>query len=214
MMRQQLRSQLRQQLRQQLRLPPVLLILALSGCGPLVQIGGNTPAPEALLTLSAAAVPRPYGGPAAVGETLSVAVPSVPAVLQTLRLPVTTSSVETSYLAGASWAEQPARQFQRVLADTLTADGQAVIDARTGAVPAARQLTGTLRSFGLDVSGAAVVRVRYDAQLAGPRGNGSVAIRRFDTEEPVSSQTPAAVAAALNRAANRVAADVAAWVRG
>lgn len=189
-------------------------LLAVPACGPLVQIGGNTPAPSALLTVSATASPRAYDGPRALGDTLSVAVPAVPAALQTLRLPVTTSAAEISYLAGANWAEQPARQFQRLLADTLSANGQAVVDGRAGAVPGARQLTGTLRSFGLDVTGAPVVRVRYDAQLAGPRGNGMVAIRRFDAEEPVASQTPAAVAAALGRAANKVAADVSAWVGG
>ncbi|WP_205599585.1 ABC-type transport auxiliary lipoprotein family protein, partial [Sandarakinorhabdus rubra] len=66
----------------------------------------------------------------------------------------------------------------------------------------------------LDVRAAPLVRVRYDAQLAGPRSGGSVALRSFVAEEPVASQQPAAVAAALNRAANRVASDVASWVKG
>lgn len=192
------------------------LALLLAGCGPLVQVGGNAPPPQSLLVISATAKPAGDGwaGPVPVGSTIGVATPAVPAALQTLRLAVQTSSNEIAYLEGATWAEQPARQFQRLLADTLSAHGQAVVDTRTGSLPAARQLTGHLRVFTLDVTGTPMVRVRYDAQLTGPTGNGLVSIRRFDASEPVASQQPAAVAAALNRAANRVAADVAAWVKG
>lgn len=186
----------------------------LAGCGPLVQVGGNAPAPDALLVLRADA-PRPeWAGPAALGDTLAVAVPDVPAELQTMRLPVQVSAATLQYLAGASWSEQPNRQFQRLLADTLAGAGVAVIDSRGGNVAAARALTGHLREFGLDVRGAPVVRVRYDAQLAGPRGAGSVALRSFAAEEKVASQQPADVAAALNRAANRLAGEVAVWIKG
>ena len=196
------------------RLLPIAAAVLIAGCGPLVQIGGNAPSPEALLVLRADA-PRPeWSGPAALGDTLAVAVPDVPAELQTLRLPVQVSAAAVQYLAGASWSEQPNRQFQRLLADTLAGAGVAVIDSRGGNVAAARALTGHLREFGLDVRGAAMVRVRYDAQLAGPRGAGTVALRSFVTEEKVSGQQPAVVAAALNRAANRLAVDVAAWVKG
>lgn len=187
------------------------LLLGLAACGPIVQVGGNAPAPTTLLTLSTTAQPRPFAGPAAA--TLGVAVPVVPAALQTLRLPVMTGTSELSYLAGATWAEQPNRQFQRLLSDTLAADGQPVIDVRAGNLVPARMLTGTLREFGLDVSGSPMVRVRYDAQLAGARGGGAVSLRRFEASEPVTSQQPVAVAEALNRAANKVAADVAAWTR-
>jgi cholesterol transport system auxiliary component len=55
-----------------------------------------------------------------------------------------------------------------------------------------------------------MVRVRYDAQISGP--GGAISLRRFDAEEPVPGMQPPVVGAALNRAANRVAADVAAWV--
>jgi cholesterol transport system auxiliary component len=71
-----------------------------------------------------------------------------------------------------------------------------------------------LREFGLDVRSKPVVRVRYDAQLAGPRGAGTVALKSFVAEEAVANQQPAAVADALNRAANRLASDVANWVKG
>lgn len=194
----------------------LLALVLLSACGPLVQIGGNAPPAASLLTLSATTPPAPYAGPAPASGTVGVEIPAVPLTLQTLRLPVTNNATETTYLVGASWAEQPNRQFQRLLADTLAAKGVPVIDTRQARTPAARSLTGTLRDFGLDVSdpAAPVVRVRYDAQLAGSRTAKDVMLRRFEAVEPVTAQTPVAVAAALNRAANRLALEVAAWVTG
>jgi cholesterol transport system auxiliary component len=191
-----------------------MLVLALAGCGPLVQIGSTDKPPTSLLTLSATTPPATYTGPAPTSASLAVETPAVPLPLQTLRLPVTTSAIEVRYLTGATWAEQPNRQFQRLLADTLTAKGVPVVDARTTRTPPARTLTGTLMSFGLDVSDPLnpVVRVRYDAQLGTSRTAPTVMLRRFDAMEPVAAQTPVAVAAALNRAANRVAVEVAAWV--
>lgn len=194
-------------------MPLLVTTLALAGCGPIVQIGGNDKPPQALLTLNATATPRPYAGPGGLGPTIAVDVPRVPMTLQTVRLPVTTSATEVSYLAGASWAEQPNRQFQQLLADTLSAGGQSVINRRETVVQPARVISGTLRTFGLDVSspGAAVVRIRFDAQLTAQ--GAVVSLRRFDAVQPVSSQSPSVVAAALNVAANVVAADVSDWVK-
>jgi len=187
----------------------------LAACGPLVQIGGNAPPPQSLLTLTATATPLAYGGPARLADTIGVDTPAVPAALQTLRVPVTTGATSVQYLVGASWSEQPARQFQRLLADTIAAGGTPVVDLRQVVVTPPRLLTGSLRAFGLDASDPAspVVRVRYDAQLAGKRAT-AVALRRFETTESVADQSPTAVAAALNRAANGIAAEVAAWVKG
>ena len=194
--------------------PSLALLLLLAGCGPLVQIGGNSPAPASLLTLSATTPPAPYAGPARADATIGVEVPAVPLLLQTLRLPVATSPGETTYLVGAAWAEQPNRQFQRLLSDTLAGKGAAVIDSRQARSPPARSLTGTLRDFGLDASNPAapVVRVRYDAQISGNRTSPTVLLRRFDAAEPVADLAPVTVAAALNRAANTVAIAVADWV--
>ena len=191
----------------------IVMLALLSGCGPLVQIGGNAPIPQSLLTITASATPRAYDGPSRQGDTIGVELPGVPATLQTLRLPVTTSASEVTYLVGATWAEQPNRQFQRLLADTLAASGIPVIDVRQSNLAPARRLTGSLREFGLDVRdpGPPQVRIRYDAQLADPRAPQALLLRRFEASVPAADQRPAAVAAALNRAANRVAADVAGW---
>ena len=199
-----------------LRTPGLVVLALLTGCGPLVQIGGNAPVPQSLLTITATAPPRNLDGPLRQQDTIGVELPGVPATLQTLRVPVVTGTSEVVYLVGATWAEQPNRQFQRLLADTLTAGGIPVIDVRQSNLAPARRLTGSLREFGLDVRDPAqpVVRVRYDAQLTDPRAPQALLLRRFDASEAAADQRPAAVAAALDRAANRIAADVAGWAAG
>jgi cholesterol transport system auxiliary component len=196
-----------------MRLPLALLLpaLALAGCGPLVQVGGNAPPPEALLLLPASVdAPPPARLPGSA--TIAVAVPQVPASLQTLRLAVKVADNQMQYLPRANWAEQPNRLLRRLLADHVAAAGQPVLPAGSTAVPG-RVLAGTLRAFELDVTGRPQVTIRYDAELTEPMGKGSLQLRSFTASEPVSSQTPAAVSAALARAANRLGADVAAWVK-
>ena len=197
------------------------MLTALAACGPLVQIGGNDKAPPSLLALRATALPAP-GTPAMATTdpraTILVLVPAVPGTLQTLRLPVTTTDTTVAYLTGATWAEQPSREFQRVLADTIAAHGIPVLDPRQATAASGRTLSGTLLDFSLDVRNpaSAVVRVRFDAALTGPGAAGAkgspFAIRRFDASVPVATQNPTDVAIALNTAANTVAADVAAWI--
>jgi cholesterol transport system auxiliary component len=190
---------------------------ALSACGPLVQIGGNDKAPPSLLALRATAVPPP-GGAATTDPkaTVLVLVPAVSGTLQTLHQSVLTSDTTVAYLTGAEWSEQPNRELQRVLADTIAAKGIPVLDPRQATINAGRTLSGTLLDFTLDVrnQAAPVVRIRYDAALTGPGlpGKAPFALRRFEATVPVATQNPTDVATALNAAANMVAADVAAWI--
>lgn len=191
----------------------LLLPLLAAACGPLVQVGGNTQRPDAVYTLSAAppiAVPA-GAAPVDMTEAVTIDTPSVPGALQTLRIPVTVSDTAIQYVKGAQWSEQPNRLFQRLLADTLVHSGVVVIDQRSSGQTGGRRLTGQLMAFGLDVRDGRQVRVRYDATLAGPDG---IRQRRFEREAMVGSADGADVALALNGAANRVAADVAAWVAG
>ena len=66
------------------------------------------------------------------------------------------------------------------------------------------------RSLAVDADVGEVVIV-YDAVWT--RG-GTVQKRRFEAREPVGEVIPTNVAPAMNRAANRVAKDVAAWMGG
>ncbi|MBV7257834.1 membrane integrity-associated transporter subunit PqiC [Pacificimonas sp. WHA3] len=182
-------------------------ILMLAACGPLVQVGGNAPPAASLLTLAATAT-APEG---TSGAPLLIVRPDVPGALRTTRIPVQTAQNELQYLDLASWVEQPNILFQRVLADTFEArSGRPAMDERNiDVVPAAR-LSGKLMEFGLDVSAERVVRVRYDAVLTSAN-DGLLGTRRFEATEPVSSETGPAIASALGRAANRLAADIADW---
>lgn len=193
---------------------PLLLLALATGCGPLVQIGGNDKPPASLMTLRATATPAATQATYDRTRAVLVLVPAATGALQTLRVPVITSNTSLAYLTGATWAEQPNKQLQHVLADTLDAHGIVTLDPRQAPLAPGRTLTGTLMECSLDVRdpGHIVVRVRYDAVLSTNSG-GPQAVRRFDASEPVSSQTPEVVAVALNAAANRLAGDVADWVK-
>lgn len=198
------------------RLAPMLALASLAAaCGPLVQVGGGGKAPGALLTLRAPP-PPPASVSTAPRRTILVEVPGVPGTLQTLRLPVLTADTRVQYMVAASWAEQPAKLFQHVLADTLSARpgvlafSTAEFDGR-----ADRRLAGTLRDFELDVrdAGHPQIRIRYDAVLTGP-DHALLVSRRFDRTMAVSDQSPQAVAEALNTATNALAGEVADWAMG
>ena len=105
------------------RFAPIIAALALAGCGPLVQLGGNAPAPDALLVLRADAPPPQWAGPTAVGDTLAVAIPDVPAELQTLRLPVRSPAVVFHQIEGATRVSIGEGAFVLDQADTCCAPG-------------------------------------------------------------------------------------------
>ena len=199
-----------------LRAASVAALALVASCGPLVQIGGGGKPPVALQTFRSDA--PPVSARADPKNTLLVAVPSVTGAIQTLRLAVTTSDTEVSYFKDKKydfvWAEQPAKLFQRLLADTATSRaGVTIVDARQSDIPAARKLSGILLDCGMDVRNASapVVHIRYDATLSGRDGK-LFATRRFEASEPVSTQSAPAIGQALNVAANKVANDVAGWV--
>jgi cholesterol transport system auxiliary component len=68
---------------------------------------------------------------------------------------------------------------------------------------------GTLTEMGYEASGSAVV-VRFDAVRIGAEG--TVTTRRFEARETGIPAETRAVGAAINRAANTVAGEVADWV--
>jgi cholesterol transport system auxiliary component len=180
--------------------------LALSAC-----FGGS--APDQLLTLTAAE-PRPAATPraAAQGEAITVAVPSLPQALRTNRIPVYVNDTTIQYLTDAVWVDQPDELFARLLGETISArTGRVVLDPSQYSHDPGTRITGTLLKFGLDPNSMQVVIV-YDAAMARGGPTGGVVTNRFETRLPVAEATPAAVATALNQAANQLAAEVAAWI--
>ncbi|TAD72951.1 MAG: ABC transporter [Sphingomonadales bacterium] len=194
-----------------LSLRPVLvapMLLAIAGC---ISLGGEPPA--SLLTLSPEAR-APAGPGVGGGEQPVIAVLGfdTPAKLDVLRVPVAVSDTELAYLQEAFWVEKPARLFRRLVGETIRARGQAmVVDGDDTATLATMRLRGTLIDMGYDAQGGAAV-VRFDAVKVDK--DGKVMTRRFEARETGIPAEARAVGAALNTAANRVAADVADWVAG
>ncbi|HYE26736.1 MAG TPA: ABC-type transport auxiliary lipoprotein family protein [Allosphingosinicella sp.] len=179
--------------------------LALSGC---LSFGAKPPpslmrlTPDARLTASSRTAPA--------GEALTVVPPSVPAELQTPRVPVRTGATQVAYVKGAQWVEAPNILFARLLSETIAArNGRVVLDPKQFTFDPGQRLTGTLQAFGLEADRMEAVLV-YDAAVS--RGKDAVETRRFEARVPVPALDAASAPGALNQAANQVAAEVAAWV--
>ncbi len=188
-------------------IPVLLAALSLGGC-----ISFGAAPPPSLLTLTPD-TPLVAGqtSNSATAATILIQLPSVPASLASPRVPVQTSPTTIAYVKEAVWSEPPARLFARLLADTIGSQtGRVVLTPAQSMIDPGARLGGELRSFGLDAATGDAI-VTYDATLI-RGGSPSFEKRRFEAREPVGSVTPAATGQAINRAANRVAADVAGWV--
>jgi cholesterol transport system auxiliary component len=183
------------------------IVLPLAGC-----ISFSPKPPASLLTLtpaSAIAVGQPQRAPG--NPTISIAVPSVPQEVATLRVPVRATPTTIAYVKDARWVEPVNRQFARLLADTVTTRaGRVVVSDRQAGVEIGASLGGELRSFGVDAASGQVV-VTYDAVLIRAAGT-PLEKRRFEARVPATAIEAVAVGAALNQAANQVAVEVADWV--
>ncbi|HZU64603.1 MAG TPA: ABC-type transport auxiliary lipoprotein family protein [Novosphingobium sp.] len=184
-----------------------MFFLGLSGC---VSLGGGK-APERLFTLRSDAV-------AASGQTVSassaeavlVVEPDTDRSLALQRVPVQVDANAIAYLKDANWVERPARLFRTLLAEHIRAGGKRLVLEEDGALPAgAMRLGGRLTAMGYDARSHSVV-VRYDALR--DEGGGKLSARRFEAVEADVPAQAHAVGPALNRAANKVASDVAAWI--
>ena len=183
------------------------LSLALSAC---ISFGGKPP-PQFLTLQPAAALPPGETQSSEAAKTITICVPTVPQELAAARVPVHQGGTAIAYVKDAVWVEPPSRLFARLLADTVTArTGRVVLSNRQSLMDPGARLGGELRMFGVDeATGEAVVT--FDATLM--RGEAAVFEKqRFEARVPVSPIEAVPVGAALNQAANQVAAQVADWV--
>ena len=181
--------------------------LLLSGC---VSFGAKPPAQ--LLTLDAAQkVPAGAGRVAGSGRTLIVSDPDAPKMLDTVRIPVQMGPTSVAYVTDVQWADTPRHLFRRLLAETISATtDRVVLDAGQFSGDGGQRLSGELVAFTVDEASHSAI-VTYDAVLTTPNGV-ALARQRFTASAPVGGKIGAAtVGAPLNAAANKVAADVAAW---
>lgn len=189
-------------------LPALAACLALPGC---VKFGSKPP--EQLLAISSKASPQAGQMLSSAGmPVLTVFAPDVPRKIDTLRVAVQADATSVAYVEKAQWAEAPRQMFRRVLSDTIAADGTIfVADGEQGTILNGRRLSGTLVDFGIDAKTREAV-VTFDATLSSATP-GEAQRQRFTARVPVRSIEAKKVAGPLNDAANRVAADVAAWVK-
>lgn len=190
-------------------LPLLVALVALPGC---VKFGAKPPAQ--LLTISAKAAPQAGQPMSSVGlPVMAVFAPDVPRKLDNLRVAVQASATSVAYVEEAQWAESPRQMFRRLLAETIAADGSIyVADGEQSAVLSGRRLSGTLVDFGIDAATREAV-VTFDATLTSATP-GEATRQRFTARVPVRKIEADCVAGPISEAANKVAADVAAWVKG
>lgn len=185
----------------------LLAALALSGC---ISFGAKPP-PSLLNLTSIAAVPANDARMVRSGEAITITVPYVPQAIATTRLAVLTGDTAVAYVKDAVFVEPPAKLFQRLLSETVAAKtGSVVLDPRQFALAPGKQLSGGLKSFGIDADTNEAV-VIYDAAYSPDKG-ASVKTRRFEARVAVSEIEAASAGAALNEAANKVASEVASWL--
>lgn len=180
--------------------------LPLSAC---ISFGAEPP--PSLLTLSSAATIPAGQSQTGQGGTITVRVPQAPQELSVERVPVRSTDTSIAYVKDAQWVEPPARLFARLLGDTVSArTGRMVLTRRQSNVDPGAELTGELRSFGVEAASSEAV-VTYDASLLRPNAT-TFEKRRFEARVPVAVVEAGPVAVALNQAANDVAVQVADWV--
>lgn len=188
------------------RLLTLSLALALGAC---VNLGGKTP-PSLLVLTPAQTVASGTLQRGAAKDALVILIPEVPRKLETNRVPVQMDDSNIAYLQDAVWADKPSRLMQMLLMEVIAAKNNRLVLNEVDAGGKAEQfLAGTLLEFGLDATRNEAV-VIYDAVRL--QNGKEVEKKRFEARSTVTEVIPGASGAALNEAANVVAADIAAWL--
>ncbi len=196
-----------------MKLPRLLLSLslaaALGGCSLGGLLGGGK-TPPTLLRLTPEAAQVAIQRSASAGEAVTVAVPVIPKELRTTRVPAQVGPYDVQYIENLQWVDTPDRLFQGLLAETLRRrTSRVVLDPKTTTLDPGLTVNGQLHRFGFDAASGTVI-VEFDAAVARAGGT-AVETRRFTASAPAAPE-PASLSAALNRAANQVALDVAVWL--
>ena len=187
-------------------LAALAMLALLAGC-----ISFGAKAPKRLIGLTAEATapagPLAQGRP---GETLIVLDPQTEQRLDVQRVAVQVSDTQIAYVKDVLWVERPARLFRHLLAETIRTRGKhLVLEANDQSSSGNQSLSGRLVDMGYDARSRSVV-VRFDAMRVNAKG--AIEAQRFEAVEPGIGPDSEEIAPALNRAANKVAAQVADWV--
>lgn len=185
---------------------PFIAAALLTGC---VSFGGKPPEQLIALTPESSA-PAGSIGTGSLRDALVVLDPDTDRRLDVQRVPVQVGDAVVAYLKDAVWVERPARQFRRLLAETIRTRGNRLVlessDSETGG---RITLSGRLLEMGYDSRSQSVI-VRFDAMRRD--STGQFVAQRFEATVPDVKPDARNVAPALNRAANDVARQVSDWV--
>ena len=192
---------------------PFALALTVGGCSLSGMLGGGSPPPATLQTLTPEA-PDPGAITRAVsaGQSVTIAVPVTPKELRTVRVPVQVSPTDVQYVTNFQWVDTPDRLFQALVAETVRrTTNRVVLDPQQSALDPGLLVTGALQRFGYDSATGQVI-VEYDGALSSAGGT-HVETRRF-VATALADGSAGSVGPALNRAANQVALDIAKLIGG
>ncbi len=189
--------------------PVLLLPLVVAGC----LSRELPPANHYLLSLQGE---TPKAARAASSEVLKLAPLRSVRPFATTGLIYRRGGVDQNQYAFNRWADSPTRMLALLLTEALNRSGlyRAVLPPGTG-LRADLRLEGMLFDFSLHLEADdphAVAEARF--LLVDGRTKQVLAGRRFRVSEPLERETPESGALALNRAANRLAAELIHWLDG
>jgi cholesterol transport system auxiliary component len=173
-------------------------------------LGGGKPPPFLYTLTPQAPDPGSIGRTANAGQAVTIAVPVIAKELRTVRVPAQVSPTVVQYVTNLQWVDTPDRLFQGLVEETVRrTTNRVVLNPSQAGLDPGLVLNGQLQRFGYDAQTGQAVVV-FDGSLSSP-GGAQVETRRFTASVPADG-TGASVGAALNSAANQVAADVARWI--
>ncbi len=188
-----------------------MLVLAAAAMTVSACVSFGAKAPPSLLVITAdAKVADGAAKSGSAADGMIVLLPDSPRKLDTNRVPVQINDGSIAYLKDAFWADKPSRLMQLLLIETLSAKTTKMILSEVEAGgKAGSYLSGSLAEFGIDARSNQAIVV-YDAVQV-VRGK-PLNKRRFEAREAIGLIEPGPASIALNKAANKVAAEVSDWI--
>ena len=184
-------------------------MLATASLAACVSFGAKAP-PTLLVLTASSAVQNGATKSGSPADALIILQPEASRKIDTNRVPVQIDASNIAYLKDALWADKPARMMQILLMETIASKtGRLVLNEVDAGGKAQQYLSGSLIEFGVDSASMQAVVV-YDAVKL-VRGQ-VVEKKRFEAREAVTAIEPGPTGSALNRAANTIASEMAAWV--
>lgn len=193
-----------------LSLPSLLLIALLPGCGALSALGGGPD--RDVFELRGPVVEQGRCGRGRVAE-LVVELPKTRGTLDSERIMIRPSELQTEYLPDATWGDPVPAMLQRMLVETLGA-----YDAFTHVGRAPLGLSGDyaliseIRDFNAELAGDdTVVKLTVTAQLVRESDARVVSRGRFAVSVPSAGTQTADLIPAFDAAGRKLVADMTAW---